>query len=662
MCCGSMALSETPREDQTPQEGAMVQGPQPLMNPNLDDLPPAEREFGPVANVWWSQRANDEHWLRQMRPSDLPSLQSGDSGPMPGERGDHSGDQENRGLMSGSVSSPGHGFTALENRVTADAARVSGEMGSLGHREPEYFNLATDDSAAGSSERFQDIDDAQPCAGVYGLGTGAVQQQLHYSSNPGAGTARMSQRAGEWFGSAPPSATRLQPSSAMSFGPQGYPSQSSGYRSSGLQRTVADAAAGNAETVHSFGLQLDHQIRNAPARDLYGMFEQEGRCDPMLLGLIRRLEEAEARARFASTTQSVADLSGSTGKVPMYRSGPKDETRSITRLDTLPTGRVASVGDSFVGTGLEAGRYGPSAGPSDHWTSGLQASVPKVGHDCNFENASGVPFGNWPGFLMRGPSGAREGEQGINPDRNSGFRVEQGPGLGQARSNDFADVGGFTVDSHTEPSRVVAVMPQVVREAAGVGQGWQSSGVELQKPGESGFVTPREVPSLIGDGVFGHLGEGRKGLNERSEVVASNRIWDEPISLLDLDPIPIMPASSRPTQVPLIDILSPKSHRTTPFVPLTPCGHTASGTALEPPRTPRVGTSLGHACTPGGTRIPDGPPPCTPPGKSVSFGETIPIPHRPFPVPQHRLMVCLGLPQGSLSLRSRVSWFIHFQS
>ena len=176
-------------------------------------------------------------------------------------------------------------------------------------------------------------------------------------------------------------------------------------------------------------------------------------------------------------------------------------------------------------------------------------------------------------------------------------------------------------------------MPQVVREAAGVGQGWQSSGVELQKPGESGFVTPREVPSLIGDGVFGHLGEGRKGLNEGSEVVASSRIWDEPISLLDLDPIPIMPASSRPNQVPLIDILSPRSHRTTPFVPLTPCGHTASGAALEPPGTPRVGTSLGHACTPGGTRIPDGPPPCTPPGKSVSFGETIPIPPSPIPSP-----------------------------
>ena len=163
-----MAPSETPREDQTPQEGAMVQGPQPLMNPNLDDLPPAVREFGPVANVWWSQRANDEHRLQQMRPSDLPSLQSGDSGSRPGERGDqHSRDQEERGLMSGSVSSPGHGFMASENRVTTDAARVSGEMGSLGHREPEYFNLATDDSAAGSSERFQDIDEAQPCAGLW---------------------------------------------------------------------------------------------------------------------------------------------------------------------------------------------------------------------------------------------------------------------------------------------------------------------------------------------------------------------------------------------------------------------------------------------------------------------------------------------------------------
>ena len=160
---------------------------------------------------------------------------------------------------------------------------------------------------------------------VYGLGTGEVQQQLHFSSNPGAGTARMSRRAGEWFGSAPPSAIRIQPSSAMSFGPQGYPSQNSGDRSSGVQRTVADAAAGNMETVHSFGLQLDHQIRNTPVRDLYGMFEQEGRRDPMLLGLIRRLEEAEARAHFASTTQSVADFSGSTGKVPMYRSGPMDE-------------------------------------------------------------------------------------------------------------------------------------------------------------------------------------------------------------------------------------------------------------------------------------------------------------------------------------------------
>ena len=46
------------------------------------------------------------------------------------------------------------------------------------------------------------------------------------------------------------------------------------------------------------------------------------------------------------------------------------------------------------------------------------------------------------------------------------------------------------------------------------------------------------------------------------EVAMPSRVWDEPI-LLDLDPIPITPAPPLPSQVPLIDILSSKSHRTT---------------------------------------------------------------------------------------------------
>ena len=52
-------------------------------NPNEQDLPDQRnlgRELGgqdSVANVWWSDRANDELRLRQMRPADLPRMESG---------------------------------------------------------------------------------------------------------------------------------------------------------------------------------------------------------------------------------------------------------------------------------------------------------------------------------------------------------------------------------------------------------------------------------------------------------------------------------------------------------------------------------------------------------------------------------------------------------
>ena len=612
--------------DRAAQEEAMVQGPQPLMNPNLDDLPSPEREYGPVANIWWSQRANEEHRLQQMRPSDLPSLQSGESGSRSGEQAEQqSGDRDERGLMSGSVSSQRHGFVAPVRSVEASTARLLGEIGSFGRHEPEYFNLATDDSAAGSSERFQDIDEIHPSIGNPSQGNREAQQTLHFSSNPGACLV----------GPSPPVATRVHPSSAMSFGPQGYPSQNVGDGSSGIQRSAASAVVAHGQTGHSFGVQVDHQIRNTPARDLYGIFEQEGRSDPMLLGLIRRLEEAEARARLASTMPSIGDPSIPTGKVPMYRSGPGDEMRSSVMSDTLPTTRVVSgsVGDGFASFGLEAGRYESSAGLLNRWTSEYQPSVPKIAHDRNFGPASGVSVGNWSGFPMRGPCGAHEGEQGINPARNRDFLAEQGPGLGHVRSGGLADVSDSRVDNHHESSWPVAVMPQLTRKSPGAVQGWQSSRVEWHEPRGDRMVWSGDTPSLIGDEVFRRQGEGNPGFYERSEVVMPNRVWDEPISLLDLDPIPITPASPRPSQVPLIDVLSPKSHATTPFAPVTVNAPLTGAVEAEPPRTPRVGTSLGHVCTPGGTRVPDGPPPCTPPSKTVSFGDTIPIPPSPIPGP-----------------------------
>ena len=59
-----------------------------LQNPNLMDLPapmPSQERRAPsVGNVFWSERANEEHLLRQMRPSHLPDL---DDEPSPDEAG-----------------------------------------------------------------------------------------------------------------------------------------------------------------------------------------------------------------------------------------------------------------------------------------------------------------------------------------------------------------------------------------------------------------------------------------------------------------------------------------------------------------------------------------------------------------------------------------------
>ena len=76
---------------------------------------------------------------------------------------------------------------------------------------------------------------------------------------------------------------------------------------------------------------------------------------------------------------------------------------------------------------------------------------------------------------------------------------------------------------------------------------------------------------------------------------------------------------------PLIDVLSPKAK--SPF-------RSGLGGLGEPdgPRTPRAGTSGNAVYTPGGTRVPEGPPPLTPP-RSVSFGPTTTVPLPPSPIP-----------------------------
>ena len=97
-------------------------------------------------------------------------------------------------------------------------------------------------------------------------------------------------------------------------------------------------------------------------------------------------------------------------------------------------------------------------------------------------------------------------------------------------------------------------------------------------------------------------------------------------SLLDLDPIPITKAASGTgterapalaTTATLIDVFDPSASTATPFVPPPPPPFEMSGNVS--PRTPRVGTSYGPIHTPGGTKVPEGPPPVTPP-KAVGLG------------------------------------------
>ena len=91
--------------------------------------------------------------------------------------------------------------------------------------------------------------------------------------------------------------------------------------------------------------------------------------------------------------------------------------------------------------------------------------------------------------------------------------------------------------------------------------------------------------------------------------------------------------------MPLIDLLSPIAES-----PFRPCAVQHEGQST--PRTPRVGTSMGTSYSPGGTRVPEGPPPVTPPpcpppsgepetSRSVSFGPVTyaPLPSSPIPAP-----------------------------
>ena len=135
---------------------------QEIPNPNLEDLPPEPRGSGVTrvqeGNVFWSERANTEHVLRQMRPEHLPPLDASVS--IQGSE---------RGRASHSLSDPPFGAeewlqtaremdrqTSIGHLPEPQAIQFLRDSAGIGQREPEYFFMAAADTPEERSLHRQD--------------------------------------------------------------------------------------------------------------------------------------------------------------------------------------------------------------------------------------------------------------------------------------------------------------------------------------------------------------------------------------------------------------------------------------------------------------------------------------------------------------------------
>ena len=541
-------------------------GPSELGNPNLDDVPTPADVSVPVANVWWSDRANAELHLQRLRPDEVL-----DAAVAPGRAGEQRSVQNevhiDQASEAGSVRSLGHGQSrALEQRFTA--------LEQMDRPGAEFYDLTAADSGSGSAELYLDPEEGSSFRGSGGARTGFTRQ----------------------------------------------------------------SSAGNNRPLHSaLGARNDLGIlrsaSQAPAGELYQMLEGSGSVDPLTLVLIRRLEEAEARTRSTSTMYSVPDLSSSQmGKAPMY-------SRSVVNEIGRGAIRVQQGMRDQVGTGE------PTAPVSQ-------------GHATRAPPTREIPASSWrlEGHEHhRAVLGSMDAIRGTMPHKADqlGLAVDAlrvGSLGGVHGSPSFGNVDRVPErpgerESVTRSSHRAPVFPDPSR-AFGVGPGVVSGAAAAYRDGRSPdlwALGAAPESTLAGHGVAGFQASGclwdQPISSELSALLqepipqipalpqGSGRLVSaEPLSLLDLDPVPINPPGLRvPESMPLIDLLSPKAFMGSPFVQNDP----------ETPRTPRVGTSMGSVYTPGGTRVPDGPPPSTPPARSVSFGPvtTTPLPPSPIPCP-----------------------------
>ena len=492
---------------------------------------PGEQEEA-MGNVWWSDRANDEYRLQHMRPAYLPSLDN------------WSADLESAGKGVGKTSA-----------TSAHEPRVGGE--------PEYFHIASPgpssarESASGTSN---------------GLGMG---QPVH-----------------------------------MPVTQPGHLLQSSGgVMVESARNSSRDHDVGQQDLRHSAMAASENAFLQMSSQDLRQMVEQNRQADPLLMALMRRLEEAETRTRSTSSMFSIYDNPAETG----------GRSRSAVQVESSRRNSEGGLGIGYGDVGVRGHRDTVVGSRTDmvvggHRDIGVGEVVPvlqgqQVGHvemhsplqqslwpsasvasnplmtPCQYPQSTSLPLPLPPFSQLYSSSLQSRVAETDQRLRTPGFGVEGGC----SGSTGFEPLRGFQGQG-------------LEGRGPGVGSTW----FEMTPPHSQPWPQSTATSSgFVGGDVRGK-GLGNFSREPQRPVVEPGWPWDsaaqvpplpkrqertrspEPLSLLDLDPVPVIDQSQRSTssglmtatsEMPLIDILSPKR---TPFRAVSP--------GPETPRTPRVGT------------------------------------------------------------------------
>ena len=306
---------------------------QEISNPNLEDLPPEPRGSGVTrvqeGNVFWSERANTEHVLRQMRPEHLPPLDASVS--IQGSE---------RGRASHSLSDPPFGAeewlqtaremdrqTSIGHLPEPQAIQFLRDSAGIGQREPEYFFMAAADTPEERSLHRQD-DGSEMMNRDTALGrlpgrrageplVGRSPEQCPPESGACSGTP-LGGRTGEPLISECPKKHPSQlGSDRVTFSGRKPEEHSAGqaFEGCGSQRGIGahqGQMTGNRQEIRTQGeltrLSLSERDMNTmSAQDIYSRLQTEGAAPQWLATLLRRLAEAEQRTKSSSSLYSAVE-------------------------------------------------------------------------------------------------------------------------------------------------------------------------------------------------------------------------------------------------------------------------------------------------------------------------------------------------------------------